>query len=360
MYVASNPEGADTLLIDREISDMRDRLDRSANADPIDFSAYPNLAVGDLAEKVRRFRPDVLHLAAHGEDDALALAHPVDGSVALDGRKLAALLAAVSVKPKLIVLNACSSDGMAAELAAAGAADFVIGTDAPISNDGARAMAASLYQRLADGASVADAFTVARTNLDLIDAGEVGATLHPVQALEAARAVKLVDPMRIVACLPVIEEWLDAELAAPGRGFRPEMPKVQFGVAGSPAAARQTVFFTDDETVTKPKGGSLEEARSWIVESQPWKGEIWMPDAYCYYGDMSWYVAVTTTDRRVVSTAATTVEALRRYYFDELWRGQLPKVIADVVLRSLACLELHGGSRRGRKPVPRAERGGKA
>ena len=127
-----------------------------------------------------------------------------------------------------------------------------------------------------------------------------------------------------------------------------------FGVAGAPAAARQTVFFTDDDTVVKPKDGSLEEARSWIIESQPWKGEIWMPEALGYFGDMSWYAAITTTDRRVVSVASTTVEALRRYYLEEMWPGPLPGAIEDVVRRSMACLSREGGSRRGRRSAPRA------
>ncbi len=77
-----------------------------------------------------------------------------------------------------------------------------------------------------------------------------------------------------------------------------------------------------------------------------------MPDAYSYYGDMSWFAAVTTTDRRVVSVATTLVAALRRYYLDELWRGRLPAAIEELVMRSLAALEREGGSRRGGPPAP--------
>lgn len=346
----------DSLQLEREISDVRARLDRGVGADPIDFRPYPHLAVGDLADTIRRAMPDVLHIAAHGDGDAVVLAHPSGGDVALDGAKLAALLGALAVRPRLIVINACSSDKMAQTLAAAKAADFVIGTDASITNDAARAMAAALYQRLADGASLADAFTVALVNLDLIDDGAVGATLHPLDGFERARSVRLVDSLRIVACLPVVEEWLEADLTVPGKDFRPEMPEVLFGVAGAPSAARQTVLFTDDETVTASKEESLEEARSWIIESQPKYGEIWMASSYPYYGDMSWYAAVTTTDRRVVGAASSTVDALRRYYLDELFRGPLPPEIEAVVLKSLDCLTRNGGSRRGRRPTTRAPR----
>lgn len=347
MYVASNPEGASSLEIEREVNGLQERLDRSAGADPIEFRSYTHLAIGDLTDKIRQFRPDVLHFAAHGENDALVLSHADTGHVELDGPKLSALLNALSIKPKLVVINACSSNGMAASLAAAGAADFVIGTDAPITNNAARDMAVALYQRLADAASIADAFTVAATNLQLVSRKTVAAMLHPSGSLEAARAVRLVDPLRIVACLPMVDKWLELDLVKPEKAFRPELPKVLFGIAGAPAAARQTVFFTDDETVRAKAGKSLEEARSWIIETQPVDGEIWMESHYEYYGDMNWYAAVTTTDRRIVSAAGTTAEALERYYFDEQWKGKLPDRIEEVVQRAIKCLKLNNGSRRG-------------
>lgn len=354
MYVASNPEGADSLEVEREIEGLRERLERGVGADPIQFGVYPRLAIGDLTDAMRRFRPDVLHFAAHGENDALILANGDQGYVELDAAKLSALLKALSVKPTLVVINACSSDRMAAALAASGAADFVIGTNAPITNDAARDMTAALYQRLADAASVADAFTVAATNLALIGGGAVTASLHPCGPTGSAAEVRLVDPLRIVACFPLVDDWLDAELVAPGRGFRPEQPEVLFGVAGAPAGSRQTVFFTDDETVKAKAGKSLEEARSWILVTQPVNGEIWMSTSYRYYGDMDWYVAVNTTDRRIVSAAGTTVEALRRYYFEERWKGDLPEAIASVVRRAIDCLVANDGSRRGRGDRRRA------
>ncbi len=356
MYVASNPQGARSLEIDREVQGLQERLERGVGADPIVFRPYPRMAIGDLTDAIRRFQPDVLHFAAHGENDALVLAYGESGYVELDASKLSALLKALSVKPRLVVINACSSDGMAAGLAAEGAADFVIGTDAPITNDAARDMATALYQRLADAASIADAFSVAATNFALVSGGSVSATLHPLGLTDAARTIRLVDPLRIVACLPMIDDWLDAGLVDPDRKFRPEQPEVLFGLAGAPAAARQTVFFTDDESVKAKGGSSLEEARSWIIETQPVKGEIWMSTSYKYYGDMTWYAAVTTTDRRVASAAGTTVEALRRYYFEECWKGDLPARIAQIVERSINSLVLNDGSRRGRNADRRGAR----
>ncbi|MBW6530523.1 CHAT domain-containing protein [Sphingomonas sp. RRHST34] len=354
MYVASNPKGHDDLDLPGEINDLQELLERGAGADPIEFRIYSDLRLNALTATIGRFRPDVLHFAAHGDGRSLLLSKGDGSEVELDGRALAALLKGLSARPRLVVLNACSSESVAAELVAHGGADWAIGTDATITNDAARSLTAALYQRLADGSSIGDAFAIATTHVEVADHGAVGATLHPTGRWEEAGGVRLVDPLRIVACLPVLDGWLDEGLTEPAGDFRPENPQVQFCVAGAPAAARQTVFFTDDESVRPGKGESLEEARSWIFESQPVAGEIWIADAHEYWGDMAWYVAVTTTDRRVVSASAMMSEALRRHYLDERWRGELPPSLKELVERTIAHLEREGGSRRGRRPAPRA------
>ena len=350
MYVASNPDGAKSLDIEREVNGLQERLDRSVGADRIEFRTYTHLPIGELTDKIRRFQPDVLHFAAHGENNAIALARADGGYAELDALDLAGLLGALAIKPKLVVINACSSDGMAKHLAAMGAADFVIGTDAAISNGAARDMAAALYERLADASSIADAFAVAATHLKLVGDGSVAVTLNSADLGDNGKNFRLVDPFRILACLPIVDDWLGAGLVKPERRFRPEQPGVLFGVAGAPAAGRQIVFFTDDETVQATKDISLEEARSWIVETQPVKGEMWMSSHFSYYGDMNWYAAVTTTDQRIVSAASTTAAALKRYYFDEQWQGVLPEPIASVIKQAINSLSMNNGSRRGNIP----------
>ncbi|MCW2363170.1 MULTISPECIES: CHAT domain-containing protein [Sphingobium] len=352
MYVSNNPEQADPLQIEQEVQELQESLERNADSEPIVFRVFSALPVERLAETVRREQPDILHFSAHGEEGALVLGHAELDVVEVDGPRLAGLLSGCPKKPKLIVLNACSSNQMAASLAAAGGADFVIGTDAPIMNAAARAMVTTLYQQLANAASIAQAFRVACANLHVISGGATNASLHAMVAPEGAEHVCLVDPFRIVACFPMVEKWLDHSLQKPDTKFRPEMPEVQFGIAGAPVAARQTVFFTDDESV-RDQGNGLESARSWIIESQPVDGEIWLDSYYAYYGEMNWFAAVTTTDGKVVSAASKMTTALVRYYLEEQWRGTLPDEIDAVVRRAIGFLVASGGGRRGRGALPR-------
>ena len=349
MYVANNPADADPLQIEREINDLQERLEISAGSEPIILRTYSALELDRFAQAVSRAEPDVIHIAAHGEDGAIVFAHRDRADVRVSGKQLASLLSVLPRRPKLVVLNACSSNEMAEELAQHGGADFVIGTDAPISNSAARAMAAALYQSLANAASIERAVQIAGVHLEILDDGAVSVHLHAAGPLHDPARTQLVDPFRLVACFPVIDEYLRNKVTKPDKAFRPAYPEVLLGVAGAPLAARQTVLFTDDETVT---GDSLEEARSWIVEIQPVDGEIWMEEAFPYYGEMNWFAAVTTTDGRVVSAASKKAAALERYYFSEQWKGPLPPAIEAVIRRSIELLKDEGGGRRNRGAAP--------
>lgn len=349
MYVANNPSDADPLQIEREINDLQERLEISAGAEPIILRTYSALELDRFAQAVSRAEPDVIHIAAHGEEGVIVFAHRDRADVRVTGKQLAKLLSVLPRRPKLVVLNACSSNEMAEELAKCGGADFVIGTDASISNSAARAMAAALYQSLANAASIDRAVEIARVHLEIMDEGAVTVHLHAADPLYDPARTQLVDPFRLVACFPVIDEYLRNKVTTPDKDFKPAYPAVLFGVAGAPLAARQTVFFTDDETV---KGDSLEVARSWIVEIQPVDGEIWMPNHFHYYGEMNWFGAVTTTDGHVVSAASKMTAALERYYFAEQWKGPLPHAIEAVIRRSIGLLKDEGGGRRNRGASP--------
>lgn len=351
LYIASNPENAAPLQVEKELNLLREKIDQIQTSEHIDLRTYSNVKVDNLPFLVAQLDPDILHFSAHGRDDGIVLAHEERGHVHLTGERLANLLAAISVRPKLIVINACSSSAMAGQLTEV--ADFVVGTDAPISNVGARTMAAILYQQLANGASVGDAFATAVPLLDTVDAGQVASQLFPLDHEEQARRTFAANPLRLVACFPKIDQWLDNKHTEPQKGFNRDIPYVKFGVAGAPPTTRQLTIFTDDETIIpEDEEASLADARGWFEECQAVHGEIWIEDDASYFGDLQWYAAVTTGDRRIFSCTSSMVEALRRYYFVEQWRGELPPLIAEIIEQTLDNLKFNDGSRRHHS-VPR-------
>ncbi len=350
LYIASNPEDAAPLQVEKELNLLREKIDQIQTSEQIDLRTYSNVKVDDLPFLVSHLRPDILHFSAHGLDDGIVLAHEERGHVHLTGGSLASLLAAISVRPRLIVINACSSTAMASKLT--GVADYVLGTDAPISNVGARSMAAILYQQLADGSSIGDAFATARSILDTVDGGEVSSQLFPSEHEEQARKTFVANPFRIVACFPKVDQWLEQRQTEPQKGFNREIPFVRFGVDGAPPTSRQLLIFTDDETIVPEDDESLADARAWFEECQVVHGEIWIDEEASYFGDLQWYAAVTTGDRKIHSCTSGMVEALKRYYFLEQWRGELPPRIEELVEETLSNLTFNDGSRR-RQSVPR-------
>lgn len=345
LYIASNPDDAVPIQSEREISALQRRLDEARSTEPIELRAYPALDVEDLSQVISRTQPDVIHFAAHGDGDSIVLTTADGERVELGGEDLADLLEAIAVRPKLVVLNACSSAAMAR--AVARAADFTIGTDAPITNSGACTMAATLYGRLADSASIHAAFKASDAMLRIVGRGKVQSRLFPEDGHAAADRTRLTEPLRILASLPAVEQWLEDGADKPKRGFDPSEVEVQFGVVGAPASATQLQLFTDDETVVPRRGRSLEEARSWIVETRAVRGEIWIEPWYAYYGDMQWYASIATADRRIIGAAASTCEAIERYYLLERWRFDLPPRIAETVRLVIDELRRHEGARRG-------------
>jgi hypothetical protein len=349
LYIASNPATAPSLQIEQEVNLLQTKIDEVPSVEPIDLRAYANLRVDELPTIIARVAPDVIHFAAHGKDRSIVLGHSVRGHVRLGGRELANLLKAIAVRPKLVVVNACSSAQFASELSSA--ADFAIGTSAPITNDGARTMAATLYQRLAMSSSLLAAFEAAETMLQIVDGGTVRAQLFPEEYREQAKRTNLTEPLRILACFPEIDEALAEKAEKPGKDFDETYPYVQFGVAGAPQDSTQLVFFTDEKDFVASKTRSLEESRSWIVENRAIKGEIWIDDWYAYSGDIQWYASVVSAGCRIFSAAAIMSDAIYRYYFEEEWRGNLPPRIEQAVHRAILELKSNDGARRQRQGV---------
>lgn len=344
LYIAGNPDDAPALQVEREINLLREKLDNSDSARQVDLRVYSHLKIDDLPDIIARVKPDILHFAAHGKDESIILAHEERGHVALDGERLAAILGAVSLRPKLVLINACESAAMAEKVAVQ--ADFVIGTDAPISNVGARSMAATLYSMLARGVPLGKAFDAARAMLGVVDEGEVDVRIFPIGAEDLASRFQLGDPLRIVASIPQLDTALGNNQTAPPRNFNSMTPKVEFGIVGAPASTRSLQILTDDVEEQPKDGQSLFDARGWMIEGQPSHGELWIEEDCELYGDGWWYASVITAEREIFCAQATTVEALTRYYFDEGWRGELPPKFAAAVRETISNLAANNGSRR--------------
>ena len=298
LFVASNPADAATLNLEREITELQRRFAEAAG-EPVTFIFLPNLRVEELPAALSRHRPDILHISAHGANEQLSLTNEAKVAVKLDASTLIAFLAHER-PPRLIYLNACDSLPIADELAAV--VPMTIGISAPITNRAARASAVAFYERILDGARVAEAFSVAKKMVEVMDHQTASASLFARGGANPA--------LEVLHRTPRLVAGLCGELKAGQKRFN-----VRFGLIGCPSNTAQVIFFTDDESYVNDEE-SYEEDLCLVVRGYPVRGIIWADaqDKWETYGDFRIFAVGVTGDGLTFSICSMLCDAIELRY----------------------------------------------
>jgi uncharacterized protein (DUF4415 family) len=153
LYLASNPKDQATLRIEQDITEIQ-RATANNSGEPVRFTFLPALPFEEIDDQLAIYKPDILHISAHGEHDSLWLSNQKESAVRLDADVLKAILAAHL--PQLVYINACTSSEIAKQLS--DEVPFSIGTTAEISNLAARKGALTFYRSLLRGQTLHDAY----------------------------------------------------------------------------------------------------------------------------------------------------------------------------------------------------------
>jgi hypothetical protein len=267
LYVASTPADAQDLRLDREITELQKRFGSGRS---VQFMSLPDIKVEDLPGELSRYRPDVLHLAAHADAGSLALADEAGRSVKLTAELLHSFLPP-DHPPQLVYLNACNSHGIAEGLVELGGVPMAIGSSAPITNRAARAAAVAFYERLLAGFSVKDSHEACRGMLEALADGAATAVLYVSSAIDASTAVFHEWPSMIADFTRK-----DARIEADGHYH------LRLGIRGCPADATQVVFITDDASFITDVD-ELENDLTLVVRESPVNGVLWASDDYAFW-----------------------------------------------------------------------------
>jgi len=189
LFLAANPRDTGRLALDREAHSIHLELKRTGYRDRFDFVTRWAVEPLDLLRELRELKPTIVHFSGHGirpaaatdlaqgRDVAAAAAPSGDppGGVIFDGAggrgqvvtpdAFVQTLAAVGGQVRLVVLNACFTEAMAAALVAH--ADCVVGVTGAIHDDAARSFAIGFYGGLGERASIAAAFAQGTAAIDL-------------------------------------------------------------------------------------------------------------------------------------------------------------------------------------------------
>ena len=336
LYIASNPSDASTLRLEQEITELQFNA-MATSGDRTEFIFLPSLPFEDLQHQVAKYRPDIVHITAHGDTEALSLAHAGERRVALTGEMLANFLGGEAT-PKLAFLSACNSEALAECIAEV--VPMAVGTTAPITNRAARKAALAFYRRLLDGSSVSTAFETARLIVEGIDDKSVSTKLHHGPNVDPT-AEYLHTPTRLIA-------RFDKDRLAPNDR---DAFTVRIGIMGAPRETTQVVFFTDDESFLSEKG-DLETDLCSVVRTTPVAGEIWLPDSWTSHGDFRFFACGTGPGGTHFSATADLCEAIETFY-KLLHRVPHAFLLDQKLQECIARLRSFDGSELGRsRPAP--------
>jgi hypothetical protein len=189
LFLAANPSGTSRLALDEECAAIEKALQMSTGRDDFDLRSKWAVSIDDMMQHLNDLRPTIVHFSGHGggasgiqlQGDAAAAdpsrdieSEAGDGvGIALQGehrevqyvqaRALAQMIGSAAPFARLVVLNACFSDGLAEELD--DVVDCVVGMRGAIGDDAARAFAVGFYRALGARRSVGNAVAQAAAAL---------------------------------------------------------------------------------------------------------------------------------------------------------------------------------------------------
>jgi hypothetical protein len=175
LFLAADPSATSRLALDEECAAIELELRMTEGRDDFDFRSRWAVSVDDVMRSLNELQPTVIHFSGHGGDEVddpcrPRLACRDVGAVARAGIQLqdeqrrpqlvsasalAQMIASAAPSARVVVLNACFSDGVADSLC--GVVDYVVGMTGAISDDAARSFAVGFYRALGHRRSIGNA-----------------------------------------------------------------------------------------------------------------------------------------------------------------------------------------------------------
>jgi hypothetical protein len=168
LLLAANPLDTTPLQLDEEARAIDAALRMAQLRDQVELVTHWAVRVDDVAERLLRHRPVILHFSGHGSpNEQIILTTAAGASIAVEEHAFAELVRLAAKTVQCVFLNACYSEAqarlMARHLPAA------IGTSIAIGDQAAIHFAKAFYLAFASGESIAAAFQLAQAELKMTD-----------------------------------------------------------------------------------------------------------------------------------------------------------------------------------------------
>lgn len=165
LMLLADPVHGSPLDLDREYKLIRETVSGASYGGQVFLEPTALSSLGDLGDKVQKFRPSVLHISGIGrnEGEERGIALPVGKSAsarAATADELLGFFRSTAPMVRCVILDACCTREQSVAIARQVAC--VIGTSSALSGEAALTFTQVLYQGLADGRQVGQAFSRAK------------------------------------------------------------------------------------------------------------------------------------------------------------------------------------------------------
>ena len=160
LFAYSTPLNVSTLRLGTEEKQIKEALRAITDRDKIHIDTIPAVELKDFSNAFNRYRPNILHISSHGNQEHIALENEKGQAITVDGDMLINIVKLAGKQLKIVVLNACESSKMAASLT--DVVDVTIGMNMSIGDNAARAFAVQLYSSIGENIPIGLAFEQAK------------------------------------------------------------------------------------------------------------------------------------------------------------------------------------------------------
>lgn len=186
LLLAANPQGTDSLRLDKEVRAIDRALRAAGMSDQFKLHHHWAVQTRDLPNLFTRYQPAIVHFCGHGDTSGeLILDSDADVPTPVAVDALAGFFSILPFKVRCVVLNACYSEKQAQAIVPY--VDCVVGTDGAIGDNAAIAFAETFYEALGSGQSVQTAFDMGRSLVEMEGmSGQFAAKLLPTGSSPSA------------------------------------------------------------------------------------------------------------------------------------------------------------------------------
>src|SRR5690349_7039998 len=166
LFLSANPLPTGRILVDVEEREISERLQEGTYRDKFQLFKHAAIQPIDIQRLLLQHRPHIVHFCGHGhKTQKIILAGAPGRAKTVEIQDLSQIFALYNHHLRLVILNACFTDGLARSIAET--VDYAVGTSKAIGDKAAVAFAGAFYRALGFGKPIRNAFESAKAELAL-------------------------------------------------------------------------------------------------------------------------------------------------------------------------------------------------